>query len=240
MEQGIILAAGLGTRLGDITKKTPKSLLRVNGQPILEKNIEYMIEAGFKRIVLVTGYMADKFQYLKDRYCSIDFRIIYNDDFSTSNTVSSLYRVKDFFDYDSYITTADIYLKVNPFKKYRDNKCFYILRPYAYYQKPDWIAELDANRRFIRVNKRGYNGFSYTGCSHWTREGLSFIKKQLEIIDWNRECERQQYWDELLLPHLSTFKLYAKIIDDNKEIYEFDDIGDICFFEEQENQKITY
>lgn len=49
MKQSIILAAGLGSRLKEITKITPKSLIEINEQPILERNIEFMIEAGIKK-----------------------------------------------------------------------------------------------------------------------------------------------------------------------------------------------
>ena len=240
MEQGIILAAGLGSRLKEITKVTPKSLLRVNEQPLLERNIEFMIEAGFKRVILVTGYMSERFQYLKEKYADIDLIILFNEDYASSNTVSSLFRVKDLFDFDSYITTADIYLRVNPFTKYKGNENFYILRPAAYFEKPDWIAELNEEKQFISVDVKGQEGYSYTGCSHWTKEGLQFIKEKLENIDWENKNERNMYWDELLLPYFSNFKLYAKILEDNTEIYEFDDLGDIHMFEKEQGVKVTY
>ena len=42
MKQVIVMAAGLGSRLKDLTKETPKPLLKVNGKSMLETNIEYM------------------------------------------------------------------------------------------------------------------------------------------------------------------------------------------------------
>ena len=53
MKQVIVMAAGLGTSLKEITKEIPKPLLKVNGKPILETNIEYMIEANIDRIVII-------------------------------------------------------------------------------------------------------------------------------------------------------------------------------------------
>lgn len=46
MTQGIILAAGLGSRLREATETMPKSLICVDGRPVLERNIERMMEAG--------------------------------------------------------------------------------------------------------------------------------------------------------------------------------------------------
>ncbi|GFI18945.1 D-glycero-alpha-D-manno-heptose 1-phosphate guanylyltransferase [Lachnospiraceae bacterium] len=235
MKQGIILAAGLGSRLKELTKFTPKSLLKVNGKPIIERNIEFMYEAEFNRIILVTGYMHERFEYLSSKYHNLI--ILYNDDFKTTNTISSLFQVKDYLDYKSYITNADIYLSTNPYIKYIADYNFYLLRPVAHYEKPDWIATLDKNLKFLSVEKHAYEGYAYTGISHWTIDGLMFIREKLKDINWHEEMQRNLYWDELLLPHLSKFDLFAQILEHNSEVYEFDDISDIKKFRQE--QKVT-
>ena len=68
MKQVIVMAAGLGSRLKELTKETPKPLLKVNGKPMLETNIEYMIDAGIDRVVIIVGYLKEKFVYLKEKY----------------------------------------------------------------------------------------------------------------------------------------------------------------------------
>ncbi len=241
MEQGIILAAGLGSRLREITRVTPKSLLKINGQPLLERNIEFMIEAGAKRIVLVTGYKAEQFEYLEKKYKhAVEFIRMTNEQYATSNTVSSLYCVRNYFDKDSYITTADIYLRDNPYVKYTGRTNFYILRPVASYEKPDWIATLNDQNRIVSVDQKGIYGHSYTGCSFWTKDGLAFIRSSLEKINWNNPAERNQYWDELVLPHFDTFGVYAKVLEDNAEIYEFDDMSDIMKFEKEQKGHVEW
>lgn len=116
MKQGIILAAGLGSRLRNITKNTPKSLIQINKKPIIEKNIEYMIEAGVDRIIVVIGYMREKFEYLEKKYENANLVLVYNEDFDSSNTVSSMFCAKKYLDCETYITTADILLRENLFK----------------------------------------------------------------------------------------------------------------------------
>ena len=59
--RAILLAAGMGTRLRPLTLDTPKSLIEVNGRPLLERQIEFLRERGVEEIIVVTGYLAEKF-----------------------------------------------------------------------------------------------------------------------------------------------------------------------------------
>ena len=61
----IILAAGMGTRLRPLTDDKPKSLVEVNGEPMIERQLRFLKEKGIEDIIIVTGYMAEKFEYLK-------------------------------------------------------------------------------------------------------------------------------------------------------------------------------
>lgn len=55
----VILAGGLGTRLGAHTKNTPKSLLPINDRPILEILIRQLAKGGFTRLILAVNYLSD-------------------------------------------------------------------------------------------------------------------------------------------------------------------------------------
>ena len=52
----IILVGGLGSRLGDLTKETPKPLLPIRGKPFLLSLLEHLFNNGFSNVVLATGY----------------------------------------------------------------------------------------------------------------------------------------------------------------------------------------
>lgn len=56
---GVILAAGRGTRMGELTKSMPKPLVPVLGRPAIEWVIDGMVSAGIRRIVIVIGYLGD-------------------------------------------------------------------------------------------------------------------------------------------------------------------------------------
>ena len=114
MKQVIILAAGLGSRMREVTKVLPKSLIPINGQPILERNIEFIIEEKFKRIILIVGYMHWKFDYLKEKYAGqIEIILVFNPKFREYNTLSSMYYACSYFNMDSYVVTGDLYLVNN-------------------------------------------------------------------------------------------------------------------------------
>ena len=59
--KAVIIAAGYGTRLGNLTKKTPKSLIDINGKSILKRQMELLQSNGVTEIIIVTGPNHEKF-----------------------------------------------------------------------------------------------------------------------------------------------------------------------------------
>ena len=57
--KAVILAAGKGTRMGELTSDLPKPMLKVQGRPILEHILGGLIDAGIRDVFVVTGYRAD-------------------------------------------------------------------------------------------------------------------------------------------------------------------------------------
>lgn len=65
--KAMILAAGLGTRLKPFTDQHPKALATVNGQTILERNIEYLASFGIKDVIVNVHHFADQIiDYIKE------------------------------------------------------------------------------------------------------------------------------------------------------------------------------
>lgn len=59
-EIAVILAGGKGTRLGDLAKNLPKPMIDIAGKPLLERQVEWLKEFGIKKVILLTGYMAQQ------------------------------------------------------------------------------------------------------------------------------------------------------------------------------------
>jgi mannose-1-phosphate guanylyltransferase len=58
----MVLAAGRGTRLGEISKATPKVLVPVAGQPVLGRQIRYLKDSGVERIVVNAHHLASQIE----------------------------------------------------------------------------------------------------------------------------------------------------------------------------------
>jgi len=64
--KALILAAGFGTRLGNLTKKTPKPLIDLNGKPVLETCLEKLDALGVSEFIVNTHHLREKFEVYKE------------------------------------------------------------------------------------------------------------------------------------------------------------------------------
>ncbi len=91
----IILAAGRSLRLERLTRNRPKSLLLVEGQPILGHALSFLSRRGFTRLTLVVGYLREQFmETFGDRHQGIEIEYVTNDHFAESEHGYSLYCAK--------------------------------------------------------------------------------------------------------------------------------------------------
>ncbi|MCX5910291.1 MAG: sugar phosphate nucleotidyltransferase, partial [Deltaproteobacteria bacterium] len=60
--QVVILVGGLATRLGDLTKNRPKSMVQVCGRPFLEYQLDFLKRTGIENIVLCIGYLGEQIE----------------------------------------------------------------------------------------------------------------------------------------------------------------------------------
>ena len=77
---GMVLAAGLGTRIRAANKDLPKPLITVLGKPLIEYSLEYLVSAGIKSIVINTYYLGDLlvqyiYEYMKETGPIIDIQL---------------------------------------------------------------------------------------------------------------------------------------------------------------------
>jgi choline kinase len=87
----LILAAGLGSRLGPNTKECPKCLVPVAGTPILERMIDSLGEHGINSFIIAVGYLSGNIrQFVEERYPDLDIRFVENPDYASTGSVYSL------------------------------------------------------------------------------------------------------------------------------------------------------
>lgn len=94
---GIILAAGRGIRLGDLTADIPKCLLKVGGKSLISWQVEALSNRGIDEIHVVVGYEHEKVmkELLQNMPLIINIAFIYNERWSTANNIYSLYTARE-------------------------------------------------------------------------------------------------------------------------------------------------
>lgn len=106
--RALILAAGFGSRLAPITDGVPKSLVQVNGTPILFKQIENLIVNDVNDITVITGYLSSVMESaLQDNYPHV--RIITNKDYDKTNNMYSAYLGGKLFCDNLLMMNADVF-----------------------------------------------------------------------------------------------------------------------------------
>ena len=90
--QAIILAAGMGRRLGELTRYDTKCMIEVNGIRIIDRLLANLAVARLSRIVLVIGFQGDKLRaYLGNEYCGIPIYYLENPYYAYTNNIYSLF-----------------------------------------------------------------------------------------------------------------------------------------------------
>jgi NDP-sugar pyrophosphorylase family protein len=86
----VLLAAGRGSRLSELTSETPKPLLPIGGVPALQRILDHLVRIKNKHIVVVTGYQHDKLEsFLINQYGS-EVNIIFNDRYEKDTNILSV------------------------------------------------------------------------------------------------------------------------------------------------------
>lgn len=107
--KALILAAGLGSRLAPITNNVPKSMVPVNGKPIIFKQIENLLENGVNEIFVVTGYKGSVLeQAVSQKFPNVKF--IRNDNYDKTNNMYSAFLGSRYVSGDCFLMmNADVF-----------------------------------------------------------------------------------------------------------------------------------
>ncbi|MBP2657240.1 MAG: putative sugar nucleotidyltransferase [Firmicutes bacterium] len=103
--QAIIMAAGKGSRLGNLTENKPKSFLEIKGFKMIEYNISILHAFGIRDIIIVTGYQSERFDELTDKIDGV--QCVYNPFYEMVNVLGSFFMAKNLLHDDFVYLHAD-------------------------------------------------------------------------------------------------------------------------------------
>ena len=112
--QAVILAGGLGTRLGELTRDTPKVMLHFAGRPFLYYIIQLLENQGIKEIVLCTGYLGEQIKNFFGNGHKLGVNIKYSEE-STKllGTGGALKQAQAMLDRHFLVLNGDTYLPID-------------------------------------------------------------------------------------------------------------------------------
>lgn len=221
--RAILMAAGMGTRLRPLTLNTPKSLIEVNGMSLLERQIINLREVGIDEIIVLTGYLHEKFDDLVKKY---DLIKVINDKYDIYNNIYTMYLVREYLE-DAYVIDADQYITRNFLPKEMPSTSVY----YSACKENitgEWILKYDEEGKVygIDIGKEGDKpNYIMSGASFWsTKDGRLIGKKVQEAVEANNSMDI--YWDNIAVENFSDMNVYIEKIDSN-DIFEIDSLEDL-------------
>lgn len=225
----IIMAAGMATRFAPLSYETPKGLLNVKGEILIERQICQLKEAGVFDIFVVVGYLAEKFMYLKDKY---GVRIVMNEDYGRYNNTSSVIRVIDYLE-DTYLCSSDNYFPKNVFLGQPKDSYYSAL--YEEGETGEYCLTTDDEDNIINVEIGGKDAWYMVGHVFFNKE---FSAKFGEIMkkEYANDETRQGYWEDVYIRHIKDLPLMKVRRYQPHEIEEFDNLDELCLFDPSWNE----
>lgn len=225
-KNAIILAAGKSNRFAPFTYEKPKGLFCVRGEILIERQIEQLIDAGIKEIIIVVGYMKEKFFYLEQKYKQV--KLLVNNTYGSKGNIYSVYVAREYLK-NTFICCADHYFLKNPFiDNNTDNKSY---RATSYYSRNFREFSIDYSDAGVITgfyvggsDKMAMVGHAYLN-ENFSQKYKEFLEK--EINDFGISS---MFWEEFYAKHQKNLTLYMKEYSNN-EILEFDSIDDLRQFD---------
>lgn len=228
----IILAAGFGSRFKELTKNRHKALFEIDKIPNIERNIKFLNEIGIYEIHIVTGYLHEQFDYLKEKF---GVNLIHNDRYKTHNNLSSFCVALDYFQ-DSFVIDSDVVMLKNIFRAEKHSAYYTVLRRKS--EKNEWVVKLSGNR-VVGIEVTNKHLPSLLGISYFTKSDAEVIKSKIKTLKEDAFTNSSLYWDNIAIEMLDVLDIKARQVDENLA-YEMDDLqdleeinGKICMLKQQ-------
>lgn len=224
VKNAIILAAGMSTRFIPVSYELPKGLISVKGEVMIEREIRQLHEAGIQEIIVVVGYMMEKFLYLRDKF---NVKLVVNNEYSTKNTHSSIYVARDFLS-NTYILCSDNYYPNNMFHQYeyRAFYCSIFLPGVSYVER---AFTFDNEGLVIDTNKPSHDQWIMYGHAYYDNEFTAKFRPTLESY-FGKPGVEGMYWENVWAENVKDIPMWIQQVEDN-EILEFDSMDELKVFD---------
>jgi len=218
-KNAVILAAGFGMRMVPINTETPKGLLEVKNEPLVERLIKQLQEVGVSDITVVVGFMKEQYEYLIDDF---QVKLVVNPDYATKNNFYSLQRVAGILG-NTYIVPCDLWCEENPFEE-DELYSWYLM---GHEEVEQSYFRVNKKQEIITSEKRRKGNRPY-GICYIAEKEAKVVTKQLNIAAEEKRHEKS-FWEVTLEDKDKKYIVYPKMIDDKKiaEINTYEQLREI-------------
>lgn len=198
VDGALITAAGFGSRFVPLTFETPKGLLEVFGERMIERQIRQLHEAGVYDITIAVGYLKEKFEYLIDKF---GVKLLYNPEYKNKNTLATVYHARDVLrGKNMYLLSSDNWMRENMYHGYECGAWYS-----ASFQKGDtkeWCLSFNKKGRILDVTVGGRDQWVMYGPVYFSREFTADFLPVLEAY-YKAPGTEQFYWEQVYKDMLS-------------------------------------
>lgn len=219
----VIMAAGASSRFAPLSYERPKGLIQVRGEVLIERQINQLMEAGVNEIYVVTGYKADAFEYLRNKF---GVKLIENREYKERNNNSSIKAAEKVLG-NTYVCSADNYFSQNPFLEKPETA--YYSAVYSHGPTNEWCIDADEKGYITGVTVGGENAWYMLGHTFWDRE---FSSAFISILDdeYDKSETAGKLWETIFIEHLDQLHMKIRKYPDDY-IFEFDTLDELRVFD---------
>lgn len=115
--RAMILAAGLGARMGELTQHTPKPMLKVNGKPLIEYTLESLKASGITEVVVNLFYLGDQIKAFIGDGSRYGLKVAYSEEVERLETGGGILQALPLLGNEPFIVTSSDIVTDYPFSK---------------------------------------------------------------------------------------------------------------------------
>lgn len=223
VDNAIIMAAGTSSRFAPLSYEKHKAMTIVKGEVLIERQIKQLKESGVSDIYIVTGYKAEQFNYLTEKYGT---KLIHNSEYLTRNNNGSIWAARNILA-NSYVCSSDNYFSVNPFES--EIKESYYAAEYSDGPTSEWCMTEGEDGFIDAVTIGGTDAWYMLGHTFWSEK---FSSKFIDILsaEYSLSKTADKLWESIFVDHLDVLKMKIKRYAPNT-IYEFDTLDELRIFD---------